>query len=82
MSHVFHPGHELIVRIHAPGLDDNDYVYVPKTGPSVNALYHDAEHPSRITLPVISDVTVGPPTEPCADDSMRCVYPTLENESR
>ena len=36
---MFLPGHELVVKVHAPPLDDNDYAYVQKTLPGVNTLH-------------------------------------------
>ena len=44
VGHVFLPGHELVVKVHAPPLDDNDYAYVQKTLPGVNTLHFGGEH--------------------------------------
>jgi len=35
VGHVFLPGHELVVKVHAPPAEDNDYAYVQKTLPGV-----------------------------------------------
>jgi predicted acyl esterase len=76
VGHVFLPGHELVVKVHAPPLDDNDYAYVQKTLPGVNTLHFGPETPSRLMLPLIPiDQVSGfePPPGPCAYVSMRCV---------
>ena len=44
VGHVFLPGHELVVKVHAPPLDDNDYAYVQKTLPGVNTLHFGRRH--------------------------------------
>jgi hypothetical protein len=76
VGHVFLPGHELVVKVHAPPLDDNDYAYVQKTLPGVNTLHFGPDTPSRLMLPVIPMESVSgfqPPPGPCAYASMRCV---------
>jgi len=76
VGHVFLPGHELVVKVHAPPLDDNDYAYVQKTLPGVNTLHFGPETPSRLMLPLIPIEQVSgfePPAGPCAYVSMRCV---------
>jgi uncharacterized protein len=82
VGHVFRPGHRLVVKISAPPLDDNDWIYIPKTLPTINAVWHSAERPSRLTLPVIPLAAVrdlGPELAPCSLAKMRCVKP-LQNE--
>ena len=39
VGHVFLPGHELVVKVHAPPADDNDYNYIQKTLPGENTLH-------------------------------------------
>jgi uncharacterized protein len=76
VGHVFLPGHELVVKLHAPPLDDNDYAYVQKTLPGVNTLHFGGDTPSRLMLPLIPMEAVSgftPPEGPCAYASMRCV---------
>ena len=76
VGHVFLPGHELVVKVHAPPLDDNDYAYVQKTLPGVNTLHFGPQTPSRLMLPVVDmDQVRGfePPADPCAYTAMRCV---------
>jgi uncharacterized protein len=76
VGHVFLPGHELVVKVHAPPLDDNDYAYVQKTLPGVNTLHFGGDTPSRLMLPLIPMSEVQgfqPPAGPCAYVSMRCV---------
>ena len=76
VGHVFLPGHELVVKVHAPPAEDNDYAYVQKTLPGVNALHFGPDAPSRLMLPVIPMSEVRgfqPPPSPCAYASMRCL---------
>jgi len=76
VGHVFLPGHELVVKLHAPPLDDNDYAYVQKTLPGVNTLVFGPDQPSRIMLPVVPMSEVRPfeaPSGSCPYASMRCV---------
>jgi uncharacterized protein len=76
VGHVFLPGHELVVKVHAPPLDDNDYAYVQKTLPGVNTLHFGGDTPSRLMLPLIPMSEVQgfrEPAGPCAYVSMRCI---------
>jgi predicted acyl esterase len=76
VGHVFRAGHQLLVKVHAPSLDDNDWAYISKTAPALNTLHHSAEYASSIRLPVIPLEAVsrlGGPTATCADDNMRCI---------
>jgi predicted acyl esterase len=76
VGHVFLPGHELVVKVHAPPLEDNDYAYMQKTLPGVNTLHWGPDTPSRLMLPLIGmDAVQGftPPDGPCAYHAMRCI---------
>ena len=76
VGHVFLPGHELLVKLHAPPFDDNDYMYVTKTAPSLNTLHFGPDTPSRLMLPIVPmDAVTGfeAPTGPCPYASMRCI---------
>jgi hypothetical protein len=76
VGHVFLPGHELVAKIHAPPLDDNDYAYVQKTLPAVNTLHVGPDTPTRLMLPVVPMSAVRGFTAPegqCPYARMRCV---------
>ena len=76
VGHVFLPGHQLVVKVHAPPIDDNDYNYVPKTIPGQNTLSTSTEAPSSLMLPMIplSEVAnLDLDVAPCAYKQMRCV---------
>jgi uncharacterized protein len=76
VGHLFRAGHELVVKVHAPPADDNDYMYIPKTAPSVNTLHTSSERPSSLMLPLIplSAATLFDlPDEPCSYNHMRYV---------
>ena len=75
VGHVFLPGHELVVKVHAPPLDDNDYDYIQKTLPGENTLYLGPGK-TRITLPIVPmDQVRGfeAPAGQCPYASMRCL---------
>jgi predicted acyl esterase len=76
VGHVFLPGHELLVKLHAPPADDNDYAYVTKTSPSLNTLRFGPDTPSRLMLPIVPmDAVTGfeAPAGQCPYASMRCI---------
>ncbi len=74
-GHVFRPGHRLVVKIHTPPAVDSYYAYVPKRPAGVNLLYHDRDHASFLTLPVVSlaGVKLGPEPKPCTLTGVRCI---------
>jgi predicted acyl esterase len=77
VGHVFLPGHQLVVKVHAPPADDNDYNYVQKTLPGQNTL-HLGPDKTRFTLPIIPMQHVSgyePPSGQCPYASMRCLTP-------
>jgi putative CocE/NonD family hydrolase len=75
VGHVFRPGHRLVVKIHTPPAVDSYYAYVPRRAPAVNTVLHDAEHPSRIQLPVIplNGVALGEELACGEQHQVRCV---------
>ncbi len=81
VGHVFRPGHRLAVKIHAPSLDDNDWIYIPKSLPTLASLFHNAEQPSSLMLPMIPlrDVDrLGADIDaPCVSARVRCVQPAF-----
>jgi len=75
VGHVFLPGHELVVKLHAPPLDDNDYTYIQKTLPGEGTL-HLGPGKTRLTLPVVPMDQVQDfesPAGQCPYASMRCL---------
>ncbi|HVM19455.1 MAG TPA: CocE/NonD family hydrolase C-terminal non-catalytic domain-containing protein, partial [Egibacteraceae bacterium] len=76
VGHVLRKGHELVMKVHAPPADDNDYMYIQKTLPGVNTLHIDPAKPSRLLLPQIPLRHVDrlqPASAPCSFSQMRCV---------
>lgn len=63
LGHVFRTGHRILIQIHTPPMTDGLWGYTPSHQPALVTVYHDAEHPSFVQLPVvtpdapISDVT-------------------------
>lgn len=75
-GHVFKPGHRLVVKLHAPPAEDNDYAYILKTAPAINRVHFGPRTPSRITLPAIPSGAVtwlDPVPAGCPYASMRCL---------
>jgi uncharacterized protein len=75
-GHVFLPGHELVVKVHAPPAEDNDYAYVQKTLPGTNTLHFGGSTPSRLMLPLVPMTQVRgfeAPEGQCPYASMRCL---------
>ncbi len=75
LTWIFRPGHKLVVKIHTPPAVDSFYVYVPKRLPGINTILHDADHPSRLTLPLVpvKASNLGPEPGTCSLDAVRCV---------
>ena len=76
VGHVFLPGHELVVKVHAPPAEDNDYAYVQKTLPGENTLRIGPDTPTRLTLPIVPmDQVQGfeAPEGQCPYAQMRCL---------
>ena len=57
-GHVFRPGHELVLQVHAPPLSDpiSTYLYNPNQSSLVTIL-QDPAHRTSILLPFLSGVT-------------------------
>jgi uncharacterized protein len=75
VGHVFLPGHELVVKVHAPPADDNDYNYIQKALPGQHTLYFGPGK-TRLTLPIVPMGQVRgfeAPTGQCPYASMRCL---------
>lgn len=75
LTWLFRPGHKLVVKIHTPPLVDSFYAYVPKRPPGINTIYHGADHPSRLMLPLVpvTPAALGPEPGTCSLDAVRCV---------
>jgi predicted acyl esterase len=72
LGHVFYPGHELILDIHAPPVNDpiSTYAYEPLQAPSVNTILQQPGMRSTILLPLMATLPPLWPTEPaCAQIS-------------
>ena len=65
LGHVFRAGHALELVILAPNFTPaTDWGPMPLNLPGINTVYHSAEHPSRLELPVVAGIAAaGPPPE-------------------
>ena len=81
-DHVFRPGHELVVQIHAPPANDpnSTYMYEPNL-PSLVTILQDPAHRSSILLPFLDGLTADnlAPTPPGCGDVVGevCITPAL-----
>ncbi len=75
LGHVFRPGHKLLLRICRPPLGDPigetrsgdpSYRYDSDPPPGTVQIWHDAEHPSRLLLPFVTDFPMDGPVVPLA----------------
>jgi len=66
-GHVFRPGHELVLQVHAPPLNDpiSTYLYNPNQ-PSLVTILQDPQHRTSILLPFLDGLTASnmAPTAP------------------
>ena len=55
LGHVFYPGHELVIDLHAPPFSDplSTYAYEPHSAPAVNTILDEAGHRSTLMLPFL-----------------------------
>ena len=65
VGHVFRAGHALELVVLAPNFTPaTDWGPMPLNLPGINTVYHSAEHPSRLILPVVPGISAeGPPPE-------------------
>jgi predicted acyl esterase len=64
LGHVFRPGHRILIQIHTPPVVDGLWGYTPTHQPAIVTVYHDAEHPSFLQLPVVTPDAPISNTEP------------------
>jgi predicted acyl esterase len=69
-GHVFYPGHELVLDVHAPPANDpiSTYAYEPHSAPAVNTILQARGHRSSLLLPVMPTLPPLWPTEPACQD--------------
>jgi predicted acyl esterase len=74
VGHVIRPGHRLLMKISAPPVLDSFYLYVPKTLPGLNTVFHTPLQASRLTLPVVPvPANLGPELTCGAQEAVRCI---------
>ena len=66
LGHVFYPGHELLIDVHAPPFSDplSTYAYEPHSAPAVNTILNEPGHRSTLLLPILPVLPPLWPTEP------------------
>jgi predicted acyl esterase len=75
VGHVFRPGHRIVMKIHTPPLVDSYYAYVPERPVGISTVYHQADLPSRLMLPVVplAGSSLGPELPCGAQEAVRAV---------
>ena len=65
VGHVFRAGHSVELAVLAPSVTPaTDWGPMPINLPGINTVYHSAEYPSRLELPVVASISAtGPPPE-------------------
>jgi predicted acyl esterase len=55
LGHVFYPGHELVIDVHAPPFSDplSTYMYEPHSAPAVNTILDEPGERSTLLLPLL-----------------------------
>lgn len=81
LGHVFYPGHQLVIQIHAPPFSDplSTYAYEPGSLPAINTI----EPGSTLLLPLMPTLPPLWPTEPSCDQiaGYVCFTPALSPAS-
>lgn len=66
LGHVVRQGHTLELSLMAPSpLFQPDWGPLPLSLPSLNRVYHSAEYPSSLTLPIVPGAKAQAPPPPC-----------------
>lgn len=86
LGHVIRKGHSLEVAILAPPtMPLPNWGFAPVMLPGINTVYHSAEHPSSIELPLIPGMTAKTPARACGSlqfQPCRETIPGLVNQSK
>jgi predicted acyl esterase len=65
VAHVLRAGHSLELALMAPPTGASaGWAFAPVTAAGLNTLYHSAEHPSKLELPVAAGITAQGPAPP------------------
>jgi predicted acyl esterase len=66
LGHVFYPGHELVIDLHAPPASDplSTYAYEPHSAPAVNTILDEPGERSTLLLPLLPTLPPLWPKEP------------------
>jgi predicted acyl esterase len=66
LGHVFYPGHELVIDLHAPPFSDplSTYMYEPHSAPAVNTILDQPGKRSTLLLPLLPTIPPLWPRQP------------------
>ncbi len=79
VGHVFRAGHAAELAILAPSpTPSTDWGPMPINLPGINTVYHSAEHPSRLELPVVPAITATAPPPVCGSLEYQPCRPRVE----
>ncbi len=79
VGHVFRAGHALELAILAPNFTPaTDWGPMPINLPGINTVYHSADHPSRLELPVVAGIAAAGPPPECGSLEYQPCRPQVE----
>jgi hypothetical protein len=82
VGQVLRAGHELVVRVHAPPLNDplSTYTYPPEQAPGVVQILQDADHRSSLLAPFLPTLPPHTDSEPVCGEvaGQVCFTPALD----
>ncbi|MCY4399026.1 MAG: CocE/NonD family hydrolase [Gemmatimonadetes bacterium] len=79
VGHVFRAGHAVELAILAPSFSPaTDWGPMAIDLPGINTVYHSADHPSRLELPVVASITAAGPPPECGSLEYQPCRPRVE----
>ena len=79
VGHVFRAGHAVELAILAPSVTPaTDWGPMPINLPGINTVYHSADHPSRLELPVVASISAAGPPPECGSLEYQPCRPRVE----
>jgi putative CocE/NonD family hydrolase len=76
LSHVFRPGHRLVMIVSSPPLQEGYDTYQPRTAPGPVTILRGPETPSHLLVPVVPTPADLGPAVPCgAQVAVKCAKP-------
>ncbi len=78
LGHQFREGHQIQVQIHTPPFNEGRWGYGPVGAAAINTLFHDADNPMTLLVPIVPSLDLGASPACGMPDGYRCV-PARDN---